>query len=141
MSKERIADSLRALAKNDKKRSKAARLRDVIDDVEATLAAGVSRADVLEALKKEGLEMSMATFETTLRRIRNKRSTSSVAAPGTSNTSRGNRQANTDLARDDASPTAGYQAAEDIESRSIRQHATNTPDLDGLAKYAKGKKK
>ena len=73
MDRKAIAERLRALASDDKKRSKAARLRDVIDDVEAALAAGVPRASVVEELTKHGLEMTLATFETTLKRIRQKR--------------------------------------------------------------------
>lgn len=73
MDRKAIAERLRALASDDKKRSKAARLRDVIDDVEAALAAGVTRACVVDELAAQGLQMSVATFETTLRRIRQKR--------------------------------------------------------------------
>ena len=43
MDKKAVSERLRALASDDQKRSKAARLRDVIDDVETALAAGVSR--------------------------------------------------------------------------------------------------
>ncbi|MDR2031380.1 MAG: hypothetical protein LBP86_03780 [Azoarcus sp.] len=67
------------MASDDKRRSKAARLRDVIDDVEATLAAGVRRSAVVEELKKHGLEMSLATFNTTLKRIRKKHARSQAA--------------------------------------------------------------
>lgn len=74
-----IADRLRALAAADK-RSKAARLRDVIDDVEAALAAGVTRASVVDELALHGLEMSLATFETTLKRIRRKRQQASISS-------------------------------------------------------------
>lgn len=80
MDRKAIAERLRALASDDKKRSKAARLRDVIDDVEAALAAGVSRASVVEELSKHGLEMTLATFETTLKRIRQKRGKASITA-------------------------------------------------------------
>lgn len=73
MDRKAIAERLRALASDDKKRSKAARLRDVIDDVEAALAAGVPRSSVVDELAAQGLQMSLATFETTLKRIRLKR--------------------------------------------------------------------
>jgi len=73
MDKKAVSERLRALASDDQKRSKAARLRDVIDDVETALAAGVSRADVLAELKAHGLDMSLATFDTTLKRLRAKR--------------------------------------------------------------------
>jgi hypothetical protein len=73
MDKKAVSERLRALASDDLRRSKAARLRDVIDDVEVALAAGVSRADVLAELQAHGLNMSLATFETTLKRLRAKR--------------------------------------------------------------------
>jgi hypothetical protein len=73
MDRKAIAERLRALASDDKKRSKAARLRDVIDDVEAALSAGVPRSSVVDELAAQGLQMSLATFETTLKRIRQKR--------------------------------------------------------------------
>ena len=62
MDKKAIAERLRALASDDNKRSKAARLRDVIDDVEFALAAGVTRSSVLEELAAHGFEMTLATF-------------------------------------------------------------------------------
>lgn len=72
MDKTAIAERLRALAKDSKNRSKAAQLRDVIVDVEAALAAGVSRSKIVEVLAENGLEMTLTTFETTLKRIRKK---------------------------------------------------------------------
>lgn len=82
MTKKTISERLRALASDDKKRTKAARLRDVIDDVEAALAAGVSRAAVVEELKANGLELTLRTFETMLRRIRAKRGKGVAQSPG-----------------------------------------------------------
>ena len=78
MDRKAIAERLRALACDDKKRSKAARLRDVIDDVEVALAAGVSRSLVVKELAAHGLEMTLATFETTLKRIRQKHAKPSI---------------------------------------------------------------
>jgi hypothetical protein len=72
MDRDIIAERLRALASDDKKRSKAARFRDVIDDVEIALAAGVPRSEIIEELSKHGLEMTLATFATTLKRVREK---------------------------------------------------------------------
>lgn len=73
MDKKLVSGRLRKLATDESKRSKAARLRDVIDDVENALAAGVTRAHVLLELNACGLDMSLATFETTLKRIRAQR--------------------------------------------------------------------
>ena len=67
------SERLRALATNDEKRSTASRLLDVIDDIEAALAAGVSRSAVVEELATLGLEMKPETFYSALKRIRKKR--------------------------------------------------------------------
>lgn len=70
-----VADVLRALATGDKARSETARLRDVVDEVEAALAAGVSRAAILEALHGQGFTMTLKSFESALYRIRKQRGT------------------------------------------------------------------
>lgn len=80
MNRKAITERLRALASDDKKRSKAARLRDVIDDVEAALAAGVPRSVIVEELATQGLEMTLASFDGTLKRIRQKREKSEKAS-------------------------------------------------------------
>lgn len=73
MDKNTIAESLRALATNDKKRSETARLRDVIDDVEIALKAGVSRTTILETLHEQGFSMTPKSFESAIYRLRKKR--------------------------------------------------------------------
>lgn len=73
MTKDSVADVLRALATGDKSRSETARLRDIVDEVEAALSAGVSRAAVLEALNGQGFTMTLKSFESALYRIRKKR--------------------------------------------------------------------
>lgn len=78
MDRKAIAERLRALSSDDVNRSKATRLRDVIDDVEAALSAGVSRSSVVNVLAAHGLEMTLATFETTLKRIRRQRGKPSI---------------------------------------------------------------
>ena len=73
MDRKIASERLRALAANDEKRSTASRLLDVIDDIEAALAAGVSRSAVIEELATLGLEMKPETFYSALKRIRKKR--------------------------------------------------------------------
>ena len=70
MDKKAASQKLRELASDDEHRSKAARFRDVYDDVEAALSAGVSRERVRTELGRLGLQMTPATFYTTLSRIR-----------------------------------------------------------------------
>ena len=73
MNKDTLTAELLSLAQaspNDPTRSKAARLRAVLPAVEAALAAGTSRTRVLETLRAHGLEMTLAVFNTTMRRLR-----------------------------------------------------------------------
>lgn len=62
--------ALAQVAPADPMRTKAARLRAVLPAVEAALAAGTSREKVLETLRAHGLDMTLAVFNTTLRRLR-----------------------------------------------------------------------
>jgi hypothetical protein len=84
MDKKALAERLRTLAVDDTRRPKMARLRDVLEDVEMALAAGAKRADVVEALRTHGLDMSLSTFKTSLKRRRARRacppSTATAAA-------------------------------------------------------------
>lgn len=76
MEKGSVADALIALATSDENRSQTARLRDVIDQVETALDAGVKREVVLKSLNDHGLDMSMKSFESALYRIRKERKNS-----------------------------------------------------------------
>lgn len=73
MTKISVADVLRELAKGATNRSETARLNDVINEVEAALAAGVHRSAVLQALHGQGFTMTLKSFESALYRMRKKR--------------------------------------------------------------------
>ena len=73
MDSKEIAESLRKLAGDKTKRNKTGILREVLDDIEACLAAGVSQADVIKVLNGHGLGMTYVTFGSTLRRLRQQR--------------------------------------------------------------------
>lgn len=73
MNKDDIRDSLRALANDDSVRSETARLRDIFDDIEAAIAAGVKIPAILETLHKKGFKMSLAGFRSAIQRIRKER--------------------------------------------------------------------
>ena len=68
-----LSTRLRALAKDNTKKTDTAKLREIIDDVETTLKAGVSLANILEELRKEGFKMTLISFRSTLQRIRKER--------------------------------------------------------------------
>ena len=73
MQKDKVTEVLRSLATGDKNRSETARLRDVFDDVENALQAGVVRTAILEALNAQGFTMTLKSFESALYRIRKER--------------------------------------------------------------------
>lgn len=135
MQKNDLGQRLRALATDDKKRSKAARLRDVFHDVEAALNAGVSRASVLEELKAHGLEMTLATFETTLKRLRQKHARASPA-PARPKPEPEPREAQPIENPDSEKTEIGSHKPADLDA--IIQ---DKPNLAALAKLAKRKSK
>ncbi len=130
MDRKAIARRLQALAADDSIRSKAARFRDILDDVEMALAAGVSRTRIRQELEDQGLEMTLATFDTTLARLRKQRQrpgrgSMPAAAPG--------------QMPDDAAP-AGTRNPREAPSHSpaaLNKIMRSTPDLAALAKRAK----
>uniref|UniRef100_UPI003F493BB2 hypothetical protein n=1 Tax=Cupriavidus taiwanensis TaxID=164546 RepID=UPI003F493BB2 len=68
-----VAGALRALATDSKGRSETARLRDVFEEIEAALSAGVRRQAVLDALNAQGFRMTLKGFESAMYRIRRQR--------------------------------------------------------------------
>ena len=75
MNAEKVSAALRELASEyaGTPRSETARLREVLDDVEAALAAGASHAAVLETLHAQGFTLTASSFESTLARLRKER--------------------------------------------------------------------
>lgn len=72
MNKNSVAEALRALA-GSQSRSETARLREVFDEVETALSAGVSRTAILETLHSQGFAMTAKSFESALYRLRKQR--------------------------------------------------------------------
>ncbi|MEY3201973.1 MAG: hypothetical protein RIR70_1523 [Pseudomonadota bacterium] len=131
MDKRAIAETLRALASGDTGRSKIARLRDVIDDVESALAAGVTRTAVLKVLAEQGLDMSLATFGTALKRIRQqRRGTAPAAVPPGLSARHGEARKTTEA----------YTAPGSHHPAVLDEIIGSKPDLEALAKLAKRKK-
>lgn len=75
MDAEKVSAALRELAVEyaGTPQSETARLRGVLDDVEAALAAGASHAAVLEILHAQGFTLTASSFESTLARLRKER--------------------------------------------------------------------
>lgn len=73
--KEKVSAALQELAAEHARspRSQTARLREVLDDVEAALTAGASHAAVLATLHAQGFTFTLRSFESTLGRLRKER--------------------------------------------------------------------
>ena len=67
-----IAEGLHRLTTDSSKRSKAARLRDVLPSIEAAKAAGVKQSEIVKVLAASGLELSEKSLGVMLSRIRKK---------------------------------------------------------------------
>lgn len=86
MDQTEVVAALRALA-SSAARNDTARLREVFDEVEETIKAGVSAAKVHETLVAQGFKMKFSAFQNALFRIRKERAasqTSQVNEPGKS---------------------------------------------------------
>ena len=134
MTKDSVADVLRALATGDKSRSETARLRDIVDEVEAALSAGVSRAAVLEALNAQGFTMTLKSFESALYRIRKKRT--QAAKPAAKIGQIGHGQAAEPASQPAQAPQqepAGEPQARITNPADIRKSRRREIDLDDLS--------
>jgi hypothetical protein len=147
MHKKSVGDKLRELAADDNNRSMAARLLDVLDDVEFALERGVSRAAVLETLHSHGLHFSLRGFDSTLRRLRLGREAASPRRHSSTQPS-----LNKPAAAPSSAPHSHVDSAhaESAPSEAVTSHNPadlnniigSKPDLSALAKLArKGKNK
>lgn len=66
------SERLRALTQGNTHRSDAARLRDILTDVEAALCAGVSHSAILAELHAAGFTFTQHSFKSALYRARKK---------------------------------------------------------------------
>ena len=142
-----LSQRIRSLASDPKKRTKIARLMDVIDDIESSLSAGVTRSFIVDELVAGGLEINLASFETMLRRIRKKRgkptakpshSEPSKAKASTVQESKKNDEAEPE-AENDYDELAGLSAREKRERR-IAQFINENPE-NSLLHFLKDPKK
>lgn len=147
---------LKELVKTSRRTSKAAQLQDCMADVDAALSAGASRTQVLEALAKDGLVMTMDYFDITRRRIKARTTTAAVEAPNphrNDSTSsvpedRPAFPAKATFAEQKEAPSANENsdnktASPDKSSdkpydpRALKAIFAQKVDLDGYAKFAK----
>lgn len=115
---------LRALAAGAQ-RPAAARLRDLFDEVQAAIRAGVRRAVIRDALARNGLDMPFSTFTRTLARIRKERGVMSGRSHASSpETGPAVRQAENAQAPASAHPSASAPA---IDAAPAPDTATPAP--------------
>lgn len=118
-----ISARLRALATDEKRRPETARLRDVFDDVEAALKAGVPQADVLAELHQGGFKMTLASFKSALQRIRKERKAS---APDLKSAEKNNEKPQAQTAE---STTPKEKAGTQEEAETPPRRITNPGDI------------
>jgi hypothetical protein len=117
-------------------------LRDVIDEVEATLAAGITRAEVVKKLSENGLEMALATFNYELQKIRKKRGKPSVTSVKSNNQlvtktiQPFNKPSVVELEDDEEPPLVVSHDPRDIDAIM-----RSTPDLEYYEKIAREHRK
>ncbi|WP_193373736.1 hypothetical protein [Burkholderia sp. KJ006] len=119
MSDSDLSAQLRALARNPDQRSQTARLRDVLPDVEAAIAAGVRHEHILNTLHNGGFTFTMSGFKQALRRLR-ARSDRAQAARDDSSTRRSLDTRSEPLVR----PPSASKA-----SKTVEELAAERPDL------------
>lgn len=136
MTKNSLSNQLKELTFSSKNRTLIARLRDRIDDIEAAIASGVSQSAIVETLVQNGIDISLATFNSTLRRIRESQR-------------RGKPSAETSTRR--SKPEIKVEDIKDQSEVATGQIGTHNPadldaiigsrvDLDALAKIGKKKR-
>jgi len=133
-----ISEDIRDVSDDNVKISKAAFLRNVIDDVEAALAAGVPRSVIVDKLVSHGLDISLATFQTTLHRVRRKKGKPSVTPVKSNNQlitktiQTVNKPVVVELEDDEEPPLVVSHDPRDIDAIM-----RSTPDLEYYAKIAR----
>lgn len=73
MKKEKLIETLKELSIGKENRSATAQLRDIFDDIEAALDAGVRRQAIWKALSQAGYQITPKNFESAIHRIRKER--------------------------------------------------------------------
>ena len=76
-----LAEALRAAARDSKRRSRIAQLRDVLDEIEAAKRAGVSNQTIVNVLNERGLQIDLNNFQISLHRLRKEREAQTAETP------------------------------------------------------------
>lgn len=138
-----IHQLLQTASATDPTRSQTARLLDYLDSIETALNSGVSRASVIQILSANGFEISLNSFASALRRVRQRR-----ARMGLHN-SRSVQSPRKTLAHPSGESAVPVHVELDTSSSPVIAGSHNPsdlnkifsqkPDLGALAKLAKNK--
>ena len=141
-----IAEGLQRLATDSSKRSKAARLRDVLPNIEAAKAAGVMQSEIVKVLAASGLELSEKSLGVMMSRIRKKSNSiarSSIYSPSV----RISNLPNSDIIdlpnQESANSKADQLKDKSHDPAALKEVMRSKPSLDYYAKLhrnSKGKK-
>ena len=141
-----IAEGLQRLATDSSKRSKAARLRDVLPDIEVAKAAGVKQSEIVKVLAASGLELSEKSLGVMLSRIR-KTSDSLAKSSIDSPPERNSKSLNSDIIdlpiQQSADPRVDQLKDKSHDPAALKEVMRSKPSLDYYAKLhrdSKGKK-
>lgn len=142
MSNSSFKTDLEILKLSSKKRSKAARLDDLFDDIESAIAKGIGYEEIIILLAKHDLEFTHNSFKNTLARLRKKRSkvvtpvqikeSNSESKPNTDNNAN-----NANNAKEDKEALARNKSS---DPRELDKIFNGKHDLVALAKLAKRNK-
>jgi hypothetical protein len=140
-----IHQLLQTASTSDPTRSQTARLQDYLDSIESALASGVSRASVIQILSANGFDISLNSFASALRRVRQRRAKTG-APPSRSVQSSHSLQTSRAMplvehsALDDAGPLSSSPASPQAGSHNpadLNKIFSHKPDLGALAKLAR----
>ena len=144
------SDQLKALATSSSKRSKTARLKDLMPDIDLAMQSGVPRSEILQILSASGLEMTMSYFDVARRRIKKLPSASSLKLDSTRLSSSSNADNSSSIEQPHAtsldSPISSNPdtikplISSNPPAQSAKRFRDQFVDLDALSKLAPKKK-
>lgn len=141
-----IAEGLHRLTTDSSKRSKAARLRDVLPNIEAAKAAGVTQSAIVKVLAASGLEISEKSLGVMLSRIKKRNNSvarSSIYSPSVRNSNLSNSDIIDLPIQESADPKPIQLKDNSHDPAALKEVMRSKPSLDYYAKLhrnSKGKK-
>ena len=130
MSSKAISEKLRELSKKTLKRSMAARLRDLSDEISEALKNGVGREEIVKVLAEDGLIVTLKNFDMALHRHRKKLGKAR-------NKVQGNNNESLDSLQQSSEPSSSKPTSDSHNPASLDAIIKDTPDLTALAKQFK----